>query len=139
MKDLIKLARVQLIVLVPFIFFKATRPFVLKNDYPEFAKTFVLSFPNFCEGVIGVMTVTMISLVVYHKWFASKFPIPENYIYLIATVLSAIYVLLQEFKIHNLGGNNVFDPYDVVFSVIGLTVGFLVLIKIRPSLKNITR
>lgn len=136
MKDLMKLVRVQLIVLFSFVFFKAIRPYVLKNDYPEFAKIFVLSFPNFCEGVIGVMTVTMIILVICHKWVSSKLHIPENYIYIIATLLAAIYVILQEFKVHNLGGNNVFDPYDVVFSIIGLTIGYLLLINIRPRIRN---
>ncbi|GAA4272530.1 hypothetical protein U6A24_09730 [Aquimarina gracilis] len=136
MRDLIKLARVQLITLVPFIFFKAVRPYVLKNDYPEFANIFVLSFPNFCEGIIGVMTVTMISLVIHHKLGSSKISISENYIYIIATLLSAVYVLLQEFRIHNLGGNNVFDPYDVVFSIIGLIIGYILLIKIKPRFRN---
>ena len=29
-------------------------------------------------------------------------------------------MLTQEFKLHNLGGNNVYDPYDVVASIVGL-------------------
>ena len=46
----------------------------------------------------------------------------ERSVYLIATFLAGVYVLSQEVKWHNLGGNNVYDPYDVVASLIGLVV-----------------
>ena len=46
----------------------------------------------------------------------------EKYIPFVSVLISGTYVLLQEYKVHNLGGNNVFDMYDVIFSIVGLIV-----------------
>ena len=48
--------------------------------------------------------------------------------------MAGVYVLLQEFKIHNLGGNNVFNSTDVFFSILGLVVSIFLLYYIKPSL-----
>jgi len=130
MKDILKMARVQLLVIPIFIFFKAIRPSVLKNNPPEFIQVFLLSFPNFCEAIIGVLTVTMIGLVL-----TKRLKIRNQTIYIIATILAAIFVITQEVKIHNLGGNNIYDPYDVVFSIIGLIVGFLIISWMKPKIQ----
>ena len=53
---------------------------------------------------------------------------------MLATAAAAVYVILQEFKIHNLGGENVYDPYDVVFSVIGLITAYLILHTLKPRI-----
>jgi len=44
-----------------------------------------------------------------------------------AVVLAAIYILSQELKFHNLGGNNVYDPYDLMASIVGLAITFVVM------------
>ena len=41
----------------------------------------------------------------------------------------ATYVLSQELKLHNVGGNNVYDPNDVAASILGLVVVNLMLIR----------
>ena len=46
--------------------------------------------------------------------------IKDEYFYFVAVGLASIYSVTQEFKYHNLGGNNVYDPYDVIASLIGL-------------------
>lgn len=51
-----------------------------------------------------------------------------------AVILAGIYVITQELKVHNLGGNNVFDPNDVVFSCIGLLIGYMIIIRIKPQI-----
>ena len=84
-------------------------------------EVFIYSFPNFCEAVMGVTLVSLLLLTVRVR-LASLRPIGDRAIYLVATVFSAAYVISQEFGVHNLGGNNVFDPNDVVASVIGLAV-----------------
>ncbi len=61
----------------------------------------------------------------------------DQTIYLIATLAAAVYVILQEFKIHNLGGANTYDPYDVVASIIGLITVFTIL-KLNGFLVNTT-
>jgi hypothetical protein len=55
------------------------------------------------------------------------------YVYSIAVLIAGVYVLLQEFKVHDLGGANVFDLYDVVFSCLGLILVYLYLIFKAPK------
>jgi len=58
MADLIKLARVELILVPIFIFFKYIRRNVLENTSSEFFKIVLLSLPNFFEAIIGTLTLT---------------------------------------------------------------------------------
>ena len=41
--------------------------------------------------------------------------------------MATIYVISQELKFHNLGGNNVYDPYDLIASITGLIGTFVVI------------
>ncbi|WP_421764823.1 hypothetical protein [Ekhidna sp.] len=133
MKDTLKLARIQILVAILFVIGKAWfRPFVLNGDFHIVFDIIVLSLPNFFEGIVGVLSLTYIGLYLNHRLVAPKQKIQPKRIYVIATVLATIFVLTQEFKIHNLGGNNVYDPYDVLFSIIGLTFGLSIVWKIQP-------
>ena len=131
MQDIRTLVRLQLSFVVLFALGKhLLRPFVLDSNFPNWADITVLSLPNFFEGVIGVITITALGLY----FLGSRGIGPrKEWIYFFALVFSAIYTLTQEFKLHNLGGNNVYDPYDVLFSVIGLVTGFLLMHWLKPS------
>ncbi|NET35827.1 MAG: hypothetical protein F6K19_28005 [Cyanothece sp. SIO1E1] len=131
MEDIRKMARWQLITIVVFALAKAVRPSVLESQAPELVKLFLLSFPNFCEAIVGILTLTMLGLYANRrlKW-------PNNTIYIAAVSLAAIYVITQEFKIHNLGGNNIYDPNDVLFSVLGLLFGFILIRRMKPQLRS---
>ena len=127
--------RVQLFLVICFILNKFwIRPFVLENDFSEVIRIFVLSFPNFCEGVMGSLVLAYIGLNLRHRMPTIVGRITEKQIYLLAVVLAAIYVILQEFKIHNLGGRNTYDPYDVLFSIIGLIIAYILLLRIKPTI-----
>ena len=131
MQDIRTLVRLQLTFVALFALGKHfLRPFVLERDSPTWADITVLSLPNFFEGVIGVITITALGL--YFLGSQGK-DLKKEWVYFFALVVSAIYTLTQEFKLHNLGGNNVYDPYDVLFSLIGLVTGFLLLLWLRPS------
>jgi len=136
MEDVIKLGRIQLVTIVLFFFSKAwLRPFILNGEFHSIFEIIVLSLPNFFEGIVGVLTLTYISLYINHRWNTNR-KLHDASIYIIATILAAIYVITQEFKIHNLGGNNVYDPYDVLFSVVGLILGYIIVVRIEPSIKR---
>jgi hypothetical protein len=125
--------RIMLVVVLIFICNKLfLRPYILENDFSEFLDIFVLSFPNLCEALIGGLLLTNIGLFAKHKFLKTPSNITESQIYLFAILVTAIYVLLQEFKIHNLGGNNVYDPFDVLFSVIGLLIVSIILLYLKP-------
>lgn len=131
MEDIRKMARWQLLTIVVFALAKAVRPSVLESQAPELVKLFLLSFPNFCEAIVGILTLTMLGLYANRrlKW-------PNNSIYIAAVVLAAIYVISQEFKIHNLGGNNIYDPNDVLFSITGLCLGFALIYRMKPQINQ---
>lgn len=131
MKDIMKLARVELIIIPIFIFFKFIRPSVLRSSSPEFFKIALLSLPNFFEAVIGTLTLTGIGLLINDR-LSERHQIKPKLIYLLAVILAGIYVSTQELKIHNLGGSNVFDRNDLVFSFIGLIIGYWIVIRIKP-------
>ena len=136
MSDILKLARIQIFTIGLFVICKVwLRPFVLNGDFHVVFDIIVLSLPNFFEGIVGVLSLTYMGLYINSR-FVQKVEkrIRKQRIYLLATLIAAIFVLTQEFKIHNLGGNNVYDPYDVLFSVIGLVVGLLIVLRLQPKM-----
>jgi hypothetical protein len=132
MMGIIKLVWLELIIIIIFIFFKLIRPTVLNSKSSEFFKLILLSLPNFFEAVIGTLTLTGIGLIINDK-LSRKYQIRSRLIYILAAVLAGIYVSTQELKIHNLGGNNVFDVNDLLFSFIGLIIGYLIVLVINPN------
>ena len=130
--------RLYLATFALFIFNKfALRPFALEQECPAFLTIVVLSAPNTFEAIIGMSTVT--ALLMRAKLFSPRLEgIPNLAIYLLATVVAGIYVLTQEFKLHDLGGRNVYDPYDVVASIVGL-VGTLLLFWRYGFLERVSR
>lgn len=135
MNDVKTNLRIMLVVVLIFICNKFyLRSYVLENDFPEFLDIFVLSIPNLCEAILGGLLLTNIGLFAKHKFLNAPSNITENHIYLFAVLVTAMYVLFQEFKIHNLGGNNVHDPFDVLFSVIGLLIVSFILWYLKPAI-----
>lgn len=139
MNSILILARIQIAIIVTFVLNKVLiRPFILENSDDGFWKICVLSYSNFCEAIVGTLSVTYIWLVINNKWIKTEKRVQEKFIYLFATVFAGIFVILQELKIHNLGGRNVYDPNDVLFSVIGLIAAYLMLIRLKPQISNQT-
>lgn len=131
------LIRIQLFLVVAFVLGKMVlRPAVLSSDAPAWLDIFVLSFPNFCEAIVGAATVTGLLLIANARWVPSLHRLSDSTVYVLAIVFTGVYVILQEFKVHNLGGNNVYDPYDVLFSLVGLVVASFLINWLRPSLSS---
>jgi len=131
------LIRIQLAVIVSYLPVKfLLRPFILENDYGGFIEIFAFSYPNFCEAVAGSILVVFVVLnlneVARRK--TGKF-LSNKSAYIFSIILAGSYVMLQEFKIHNIGGQNIYDPYDVLFSAIGLIVVFFLFLRIKPCIK----
>lgn len=70
--------------------------------------------------MIGTLLLTGILLQLKYRFNKKIGYIKDEYIYLFAVGLASIYSISQEFKFHNFGGNNIYDPYDVIASLIGL-------------------
>lgn len=96
------------------------RPWVRENNFHEFFSIILNSIPNFLEPLVGVPAVTGILLMLRHDQARFLQRLSEKGIYVLSTLLASLYVFSQELKFHNLGGNNVYDPNDLVASGIGL-------------------
>ncbi len=110
------------------------RPKVLAADAPYWVDVLVLSFPNFCEAVIGTLFLCIALLSGNDRWLAGQ--LPPRALYVLATLFAALYVLTQEYRWHNLGGNNIFDPFDVVFSLLGLMFALVLLFWLQPKVRQ---
>ena len=100
------------------------RPYIFENDVNDFFQIMSYSVPNLIEAIIGTLLLTGI-LMQIRQHFSKKFgSIKVIYINVLAVSLASIYVISQELNFHSLGGNNVYDPYDIIASVIGLLVTF---------------
>lgn len=108
------------VILVFFLNKFLLRPWVLENETSKFFQIIVLSIPNLIEAMIGTLLLTGILLQLKYRFNKKIGYIKDEYIYLFAVGLASIYSISQEFKFHNFGGNNIYDPYDVIASLIGL-------------------
>lgn len=121
------LHRIMLLFFLLFVCNKfLLRPWILDSDSPSIFKITVLSLPNFIEAVMGTILLTGILTFLQYRIYLFT-SLKTNTLYGIAVSLAGIYVVLQEFKIHNLGGRNIYDPYDVLASLLGLITIFFIL------------
>ena len=113
-----------------FFFLKLLlRPWARDHSLPVSLEVVMLSLPNFLEAIIGLINVSAI-LMIGKLYLSPRFDnLSTTFVLLVALLLAGTFVLTQEFKLHNLGGNNVFDPNDVVASVLGLAATFVALLK----------
>ena len=100
------------------------RPLVLEANAPWWLDTFVLSVPNTLEALIGTTWLAVAAMTARRRGVRGISRMREVTIYSVVTVLAAVYVITQELKIHDLGGRNLYDPMDVVGSVIGLAAAY---------------
>ena len=100
------------------------RPWLLENDVTGIFLIVAYSIPNLIEAMIGTLLLTGI-LLHLRQHFSKKFSsLKDTYINVLAVCMASVYVISQELKFHNLGGNNVYDPHDLAASLIGLLATF---------------
>ena len=105
------------------------RPWILDNESIELLLIVTYSIPNLIEAIIGTLILTGI-LLQTRQYFRERIGyIKDIYIHTIALSIAAFYVISQELKFHNIGGNNVYDPYDLIASIIGLSGIFVIIQK----------
>ena len=103
------------------------RPWILENEFSGFLLILTLSIPNLLEAIIATLILKGILLQLNQYYLSKTNAIKEITLRISAVALAAIYVISQELKFHNLGGNNVYDPYDLIASAIGLVGTFTVI------------
>lgn len=103
------------------------RPWVREQEGLALLKTISNSLPNFIEAYVGVFVITGLFLLAKIKNYSWVRNLSDRWIYVISTIIAAIFVITQEMKFHNLGGENIYDPNDVIASIIGLVFIFIML------------
>lgn len=111
------------------------RPVIIEHEIGEPWNTIVLSFPNFCEAIIGFLLLSNISIFIIrrsneHFLFKPNY----NFIYLGIIIFASSFVILEELKIHNLGGSNVYDKNDLIFSIAGIIISSIYLFIKNPKI-----
>lgn len=96
------------------------RNWMLENDLPDFLLIITYSIPNLIEAIVVTIILTGILLQLRQHFNKKLGSIKDIHINILASSIAAVYVISQELKFHNLGGNNVYDPYDLLASFIGL-------------------
>jgi hypothetical protein len=104
------------------------RPWVVTHELPALFQVIVFSVPNFIESILGTLILTGIILQLRLS-LGKKKKLKETTVYLLAVGVASLYVISQELKLHNIGGNNVYDPFDVIASVVGLLLTYIALKK----------
>ncbi|MDH7445986.1 hypothetical protein [Aquimarina sp. 2201CG14-23] len=132
--DIMKLARIELIIIPIFILFKYIRPKVLESASPEFLKITLLSIPNFFEAIVGTLTLTGVFLFINDRMNIKR-QISLKIIYILAVIAAAIYVITQELNIINIRTNKTFDQNDIFFSIVGLIIGYTIILLVKPSIR----
>lgn len=128
--------RIMICVIVAYSLNKfLLRPWVVQNEISGVIRIFTFSFPNLCEAVCGTIVLTNLGLVANSSVLTPTSRFKPLTIYVSATIIAAAYVILQEFKVHNLGGRNVYDFNDVLFSIAGLALIFSYLLMKKPEYK----
>ena len=127
-------------ILVLVISKSVLRPWVRENDFAEVFMIILNSIPNFLEPLVGVPALTGLLFMARHdraNWLAR---FSERGIYFLSIFLASVYVISQELRIHSIGGNNVYDPNDIMASVLGLLFMLFVMLKygfIRSELSEV--
>ena len=103
------------------------RPWVLENELSGLVLILTYSIPNLLEAIIGTLILTGIFLQIRQSFNDKMGTIKDINIHILAVFIATIYVISQELKFHNLGGNNVYDPYDLIASIAGLMGTFIVI------------
>lgn len=105
------------------------RPWILENDVTGIFLIFTNSLPNMIEGIFGTLILSGI-LSLARLYFKKNLGIiKDTYLYISAVLIASVYVISQELKFHNLGGNNVYDFYDIIASIIGIAMTFIIIQK----------
>ena len=103
------------------------RPWIIENGSIDLLMIVTYSIPNLLEAIIGTLIFTGL-LFQTRQYFNEKIStIKDIYIHIMAVSIVGFYVISQELTFHNIGGNNVYDPYDLIASIIGLAGTFAII------------
>jgi len=124
------LVRIYVGSLVFFVLNKLLlRPLVADRPVPAWMDVVLYSSPNLIEAVMGMTTVAVLLLLARERLGRRWAQASDAAVYAATAFLAGTYVLTQEFKLHDLGGRNVYDPLDAVASCVGVGLMWLLFLR----------
>jgi len=96
------------------------RSWIVEQSEAGFVLIVVNSLPNFIEGIVGTMLLAGIGLSVRILSRPNKVNLESKLFFNVVTLIAAAYVITQELNWYNISRANVYDPYDIVASILGL-------------------
>lgn len=117
---------IKVIFITAFLLFVLNKLYlrneVLNSDSELLLRIIVLSLPNALEAIMGMFIVVGL-LLIARGYFDSTFKfLSDTVVYMLGLFITAIYVFSQEINLHSIGGNNTFDPFDLIASAVGLFI-----------------
>ena len=83
--------------------------------------------------MIGILILTGIGLILNDR-LKNELKLRAKNIYIISALLASLYVVLQELNIVYFKKNATFDQNDIFFSVIGLLIGYGIIVYTKPKI-----
>jgi len=114
---------ILIFIINKFIF----RPWAIENEFSPVWLIIAFSIPNLIEAVAGTLLLTGILFQLREFFFKQMGKLKDAHLYLMATGISSLYVVSQELKFHNLGGQNTYDIYDLFASFAGLILTYIII------------
>ncbi len=123
---------IKVIFITAFLLFVLNKLYlrneVLNSDSELLLRIIVLSLPNAVEAIMGMFIVVGL-LLIARGYFDRTFKLlSDTVVYMLGLFITAIYVFSQEINLHSIGGNNTFDPFDLIASAVGLFISLGVIL-----------
>ena len=96
------------------------RSWVIEQSEAGFVLIIVNSLPNFIEGIVGTMLLAGIGLSIRILSRPNQVNLESKLFFNVVSLVAATYVITQELNWYNISRANVYDPYDIVASILGL-------------------
>jgi hypothetical protein len=98
------------------------RPWVVAEGEVGALLVVVNSIPNLLEGIVGTMLLAGIGLSIRVMSRPNDLVIDSKRFYHVVSLIAGAYVITQETNWFNVTRPNVYDPYDLVASLLGLVI-----------------
>jgi len=121
---------IKVIFITAFLLFVLNKLYlrneVLNSDSELLLRIIVLSLPNAVEAIMGMFIVVGLLLIARGYFDSTLKLLSDTVVYMLGLFITAIYVFSQEINLHSIGGNNTFDPFDLIASAVGLFISLSV-------------
>jgi len=124
---------IPIVAILTFAILKQLRP-DLAQAFPGVTFEVILySFLNFAEGLVGFLCLAMLLTMASHEGGTASRLLTLPRVCVLAFLGAGSYVVSLEVGLHNPGGDQIYDLYDVYFSIAGVVTGLVAFLRQKPT------